>query len=121
MSKRSWSEWSTEVRGVAPASNRILALWTISLPLHVAWPKKREAPIEQVDGAGGTFQKGLVSCPPRHAIQTLQPGVMPRPDVAALGVNYSRIPVLSIGRDAYLDTRLLIRKLEALYHEKKCD
>lgn len=43
---------------------------------------------------------------------------MPRPDVAAMGVNYRRIPILSIGRDVYLDTRLIIQKLEALYPEK---
>lgn len=43
---------------------------------------------------------------------------MPRPDVAALGVNYRRIPLLTIGRDVYLDTRLIIQKLEALYPEK---
>lgn len=43
---------------------------------------------------------------------------MPRPDVASLGVNYRRIPLLTIGRDVYLDTRLIIQKLEALYPEK---
>jgi glutathione S-transferase len=40
---------------------------------------------------------------------------MPRPDVAAIGTNYRRIPVLSIGRDIYCDTRLIISKLETLY------
>ena len=43
---------------------------------------------------------------------------MPRPDVAALGVNYRRIPLLSIGRDVYLDTRLIIQKLEGVHPEK---
>lgn len=37
---------------------------------------------------------------------------MPRPDLARLGVNHRRIPILSIGRDVYLDTRLIIDKLE---------
>lgn len=40
---------------------------------------------------------------------------MPRPDVARLGIAYRRIPLLSIGRDVYLDTRLILQKLEALY------
>ena len=37
---------------------------------------------------------------------------MPRPDLAELGIAYRRIPVLTIGRDVYLDTRLILRKLE---------
>lgn len=40
---------------------------------------------------------------------------MPRPDLARLGIKYRRIPVLSVGRDVYLDTRLIIQKLEQLY------
>lgn len=44
-----------------------------------------------------------------------QPITQPRPDLAALGVNYRRIPLLSIGRDIYCDTLLIIEKLEALY------
>lgn len=40
---------------------------------------------------------------------------MPRPDLANLGVNYRRVPVLAIGRDIYLDSRLQIAKLESLY------
>jgi glutathione S-transferase len=32
-----------------------------------------------------------------------------------MGVNYRRIPVLSIGRDFYCDTLLILEKLEALY------
>jgi hypothetical protein len=39
---------------------------------------------------------------------------MPRPDLALLGVHYRRIPILAIGRDIYLDTRLILRKLEDL-------
>lgn len=38
---------------------------------------------------------------------------MPRPDVAKLGIKYRRIPLLSIGRDVYLDTRLILQKLES--------
>lgn len=41
--------------------------------------------------------------------------MMPRPDVARLGICYRRVPILAIGRDIYLDTRLQIPKLEALY------
>ncbi|EFZ01742.1 glutathione S-transferase [Metarhizium robertsii] len=44
--------------------------------------------------------------------QCVQPPTMPRPDVARLGIGYRRIPILSIGRDVYLDTRLQFIKLE---------
>ncbi|KAL1958677.1 hypothetical protein VTO42DRAFT_4020 [Malbranchea cinnamomea] len=44
--------------------------------------------------------------------QCLQPPIMPRPDLAALGVQYRRIPVLAIGRDLYCDSRLILQKLE---------
>ncbi|KAK7965246.1 hypothetical protein PG988_010250 [Apiospora saccharicola] len=47
--------------------------------------------------------------------QCLQPPILPRPDVAQLGVAYRRIPLLAIGRDVYLDTRLILQKLEQLY------
>lgn len=40
---------------------------------------------------------------------------MPRPEIARLGIKYRRIPVLSIGRDVYLDTRLILQKLEQLH------
>lgn len=40
---------------------------------------------------------------------------MPRPDVAAIGTAYRRIPIVAIGRDIYHDTRLIISKLESLY------
>lgn len=39
---------------------------------------------------------------------------MPRPDISRLGISYRRIPILSIGKDVYLDTRLQLIKLEAL-------
>lgn len=41
--------------------------------------------------------------------------MLPRPDVARLGISYRRIPILSIGRDIYFDTRLQLPKLEAMY------
>lgn len=44
-----------------------------------------------------------------------QPITQPRPDLAALGVQYRRIPLLSIGRDIYCDTLLILEKLEAMY------
>ena len=50
----------------------------------------------------------------RANCKQLQPPIMPRPDLAKLGINYRRIPVLSIGQDVYLDTRLIIQKLEQL-------
>ncbi|KAL2353056.1 glutathione S-transferase [Cryomyces antarcticus] len=47
--------------------------------------------------------------------QCLQPPVPPREDLSALGVAYRRIPVMSIGRDIYCNTRLQLRKLEARF------
>jgi glutathione S-transferase len=40
---------------------------------------------------------------------------MPRPDIKALGVEYRRIPILTIGRDIYHDTRIILAKLERLF------
>ena len=40
---------------------------------------------------------------------------MPRPDLAALDVNYRRIPIMAMGKDVYIDSRLIISKLESLY------
>ncbi|EFX02453.1 hypothetical protein CMQ_5814 [Grosmannia clavigera kw1407] len=48
-------------------------------------------------------------------LSKLQPLIMPRPDLGRLGVHYRRIPVLAIGRDIYVDTPLMLRKLEQLY------
>ncbi|KAG8168329.1 hypothetical protein KVR01_001078 [Diaporthe batatas] len=45
--------------------------------------------------------------------QCMQPPIMPRPDVSKLGIKYRRIPLMSIGRDVYLDTRLILQKLES--------
>ncbi|KAI8669315.1 GST C-terminal domain-containing protein [Fusarium keratoplasticum] len=49
--------------------------------------------------------------------QCIQPPLMPRPDVSRLGISYRRIPILAVGRDVYLDTRLQMRKLEAMFPE----
>ncbi|KAI0134163.1 glutathione S-transferase [Xylariales sp. AK1849] len=47
--------------------------------------------------------------------QCMQPPMLPRPDLTALGISYRRIPLLSIGRDVYVDTRLILQKLEQFY------
>ena len=47
----------------------------------------------------------------------IQPPILPREDLNALGVAYRRIPVMSIGRDVYCDTRLIISKLEERFPE----
>ena len=44
--------------------------------------------------------------------ECIQPLTLPRPDLAQLGINYRRIPLLSIGRDVYYDTRLILARLE---------
>jgi glutathione S-transferase len=44
-----------------------------------------------------------------------QPPRLPRPDLDALGIKYRRIPVLAIGRDIYMDTRIMIEKLESRF------
>ncbi|EGR49433.1 uncharacterized protein TRIREDRAFT_60337 [Trichoderma reesei QM6a] len=46
--------------------------------------------------------------------QCIQPRIMPRPDIHRLGVKYRRIPILTIGRDVYLDTRHILTKLSNL-------
>ncbi|PVH85275.1 glutathione s-transferase-related protein-like protein [Cadophora sp. DSE1049] len=47
--------------------------------------------------------------------QCLQPPILPRPTTKAIGTSYRRIPILSIGKDIYLDTRLIFLKLNTLY------
>ncbi|GAM82715.1 hypothetical protein ANO11243_006990 [Dothideomycetidae sp. 11243] len=47
--------------------------------------------------------------------QCLQPPTLPRPDLATLGVAYRRIPLLSINGSMYVDTRLILSKLESLF------
>ncbi|CEJ90403.1 hypothetical protein VHEMI06191 [[Torrubiella] hemipterigena] len=39
---------------------------------------------------------------------------MPRPELEDLGIAHRRIPILSIGRDVYVDTRLIFAKLDEL-------
>ncbi|KAL2843006.1 hypothetical protein BJX68DRAFT_257564 [Aspergillus pseudodeflectus] len=46
--------------------------------------------------------------------QCIQPQILPRPDLARLGIRYRRIPLLSIGRDVYLDSPLILERLERL-------
>ncbi|KAL4950282.1 hypothetical protein BDW69DRAFT_172554 [Aspergillus filifer] len=46
--------------------------------------------------------------------QCIQPKILPRPDLTRLGIRYRRIPLLSIGRDIYLDSPLILRTLEKI-------
>ncbi|OQN95790.1 hypothetical protein B0A48_17980 [Cryoendolithus antarcticus] len=41
--------------------------------------------------------------------------ILPRPMLAALGVRYRRIPVLSIGKDIYVDTSAILARLDSLF------
>ena len=41
--------------------------------------------------------------------------MLPRPDMEALGVNYRRSPVMSVGRDMYVDSRMILQRLEELF------
>lgn len=42
--------------------------------------------------------------------------MLPRPDLHdLLKVNYRKIPVMAIGRDIYIDTRAIIKRLEELF------
>ncbi|KAL3467017.1 hypothetical protein BJX64DRAFT_284165 [Aspergillus heterothallicus] len=50
--------------------------------------------------------------------QCIQPQILPRPDLARLGVRYRRIPLLAIGRDVYLDSPKILERLERLDAEK---
>ncbi|KAF9698775.1 hypothetical protein EKO04_002725 [Ascochyta lentis] len=48
--------------------------------------------------------------------ECIQPPVMPRPDLASsIDVSYRRIPIMAVGKDVYIDSRLIISKLESLY------
>ncbi|PWW74156.1 hypothetical protein C7212DRAFT_330914 [Tuber magnatum] len=49
--------------------------------------------------------------------QCIQPPIMPRPDLASLGIKYRRIPLLSIGNEVLCDTSLIIRVLEEKFPE----
>jgi glutathione S-transferase len=57
----------------------------------------REIPRQETDKAG---------------CAQMQPPIMPRDDLAALNVAYRRIPVMTVGRDVLLDTRLILQVLE---------
>lgn len=45
----------------------------------------------------------------------IQPHMMPRPDVALLGIHYRRIPIMALGRDVYIDTRAILSRLEEVF------
>merc|ERR1712113_664642 len=47
--------------------------------------------------------------------ECIQPWILPRPDMEALGVRYRRSPVMAIGRDIYVDSRMILQKLEELF------
>ncbi|KAM7212667.1 hypothetical protein V8F06_011955 [Rhypophila decipiens] len=47
--------------------------------------------------------------------QCVQPPIMPRQDLLRLSITHRRIPILSIGRDIYLDSRLILQKLEQAF------
>ncbi|KAI7182669.1 hypothetical protein KC352_g23115 [Hortaea werneckii] len=47
--------------------------------------------------------------------ECIQPWILPRPDMEALGVHYRRSPVMAIGRHIYVDSRMILRKLEELF------
>jgi glutathione S-transferase len=47
----------------------------------------------------------------------IQPAYPPREDLTSIDVNYRRIPVMTVGKDVYCDSRLIISTLEALYPE----
>ncbi len=84
---------------MAPTEEPILFLWSLS-----AWAAKV------------TAYFALRGIPYTRAEQ---PITQPRPNLAALGVNYRRIPVLAIGRDIYCDTLLILEKLESVYKDSK--
>ena len=45
----------------------------------------------------------------------IQPPILPRPDLAALGLNYRRTPTMAIGRDIFIDSRMIIARLEKVF------
>ncbi|KAL9596132.1 MAG: hypothetical protein Q9219_005993 [cf. Caloplaca sp. 3 TL-2023] len=73
-----------------------------------------EESLDRLEGKGTEADRGKKMHPQwlrTHSFQ-LQPAVLPREDVNALGVKYRRIPIMSVGRDIYCDTRLILQKLE---------
>jgi len=47
-----------------------------------------------------------------------QPRILPRPDLTDLGITYRRIPLLSIGKDVYCDSSLIISTLQDAFPDK---
>ncbi|KAI4749113.1 hypothetical protein E4T50_00646 [Aureobasidium sp. EXF-12298] len=47
--------------------------------------------------------------------ECIQPPIMPRSDLADLGISYRRIPILAIGRHVYCDSRLILQVLQEKY------
>ncbi|KAK5123719.1 hypothetical protein LTR85_002355 [Meristemomyces frigidus] len=45
--------------------------------------------------------------------------IMPRPELETLGVRYRRTPSMAVGRDVYIDTRMILRRLEELFPPSK--
>ncbi|KAH0124059.1 hypothetical protein KCU66_g7805, partial [Aureobasidium melanogenum] len=71
---------------------------------------------------GGPLLAPIVGAPPPYLklagikySECIQPPIMPRPDLAALGISYRRIPLLAIGRHVYCDSRLILQVLQERY------
>ncbi|RPA78203.1 hypothetical protein BJ508DRAFT_160129 [Ascobolus immersus RN42] len=52
--------------------------------------------------------------------ECIQPVIMPRPDLSALGVSYRRIPVCAINGQIYCDTHLITKELEKIVGSNGC-
>ena len=44
--------------------------------------------------------------------------ILPRPELTSLGINYRRIPILSIGGSVYCDTAVAVSALENVFPQK---
>ncbi|KAI5843397.1 hypothetical protein DFP73DRAFT_551883 [Morchella snyderi] len=53
--------------------------------------------------------------------ECIQPPILPRQDLAILGITYRRIPLLAIGNDVYIDTTLILRELERRFPDGGLD
>lgn len=53
--------------------------------------------------------------------ECVQPPILPRQDLAILGITYRRIPLLAIGNDVYCDTFLILRELERRFPDGGLD
>jgi glutathione S-transferase len=47
-----------------------------------------------------------------------QPFVLPRPDTAALGITYRRVPINAIGKDIYCDNRPFLEAVQKIFKDK---